>query len=186
MNDRFQVDRFLLNQKALALTSQYWVLNEQEQPLFFLKQKFLTFLPEVEVFESDTAPYPVMTIKREKWLELLPSFTFRDQNGHVLGSLKKKFSMMRSVWEIRDASGLAAGRAEQDSESMMWSMMNRNAGREYSNFEIYFAGARVGVFNRKFSLFDKYVMDLTADPGKALDRRIALGIAIVLDIGERR
>jgi len=30
------------------------------------------------------------------------------------------------------------------------------------------------------------VLDLSADPGRALDRRIALALAIMLDTGERR
>ena len=44
----------------------------------------------------------------------------------------------------------------------------------------------VGEFNRKFTLLDRYVLDLSADPGRALDRRIALALAIMLDTGERR
>ena len=47
-------------------------------------------------------------------------------------------------------------------------------------------GALVGTFNRKFTLLDRYVLDLTGDPGRMLDRRIALALGVMLDTGERR
>lgn len=32
----------------------------------------------------------------------------------------------------------------------------------------------LGAFNRRFTLFDRYVPDMTADPGKRIDRRVAV------------
>ncbi|MGH9389024.1 MAG: hypothetical protein ACRD1Z_05360, partial [Vicinamibacteria bacterium] len=47
-------------------------------------------------------------------------------------------------------------------------------------------GQVVGEFNRKFTLLDRYVLDLTKDSGRALDRRVALAMGVMLDTGERR
>ena len=47
-------------------------------------------------------------------------------------------------------------------------------------------GAVLGEFNRKFTLLDRYVLDLTADPERLLDRRVALALGVMLDTGERR
>jgi hypothetical protein len=44
----------------------------------------------------------------------------------------------------------------------------------------------VGEFNRKLTILDRYVLDLRADTGKGLDRRIALALGVMLDTGERR
>ena len=44
----------------------------------------------------------------------------------------------------------------------------------------------IGEFNRKFTLLDRYVLDLTRDPGITLDRRVALALGGMLDTGERR
>lgn len=44
----------------------------------------------------------------------------------------------------------------------------------------------IGEFNRKFTLFDKYVLDLSADRAHELDRRLGVALAILLDTGERR
>jgi len=40
--------------------------------------------------------------------------------------------------------------------------------------------------NRKFTILDRYVLDLTVDKEHRLDRRIALALGILLDTGERR
>jgi hypothetical protein len=44
----------------------------------------------------------------------------------------------------------------------------------------------LGELNRKFTLFDKYVLDLTHDPQRTLDRRVALALGVMLDTGEGR
>jgi hypothetical protein len=44
----------------------------------------------------------------------------------------------------------------------------------------------IGEFNRKFTLFDRYVLDMSADREHLIDRRVALALGIMLDSGERR
>ena len=43
-----------------------------------------------------------------------------------------------------------------------------------------------GEFNRKFTLLDRYVLDLSADTARTFDRRVAVALGIMLDTGERR
>jgi hypothetical protein len=47
-------------------------------------------------------------------------------------------------------------------------------------------GLVLGEFNRKFTLFDRYVLDLSLDPTRSLDRRVAVALGVMLDTGERR
>ena len=44
----------------------------------------------------------------------------------------------------------------------------------------------VGEFNRKFTILDRYALDLKADAARTLDRRVALALGVMLDTGERR
>jgi hypothetical protein len=44
----------------------------------------------------------------------------------------------------------------------------------------------LGEFNRKFTLLDRYVLDLSRDRSNYLDRRIAIALGVMLDTGERR
>ena len=44
----------------------------------------------------------------------------------------------------------------------------------------------IGRFNRKFTLRDRYVLDVSEDPTALLDRRVAVALGVILDTGERR
>ena len=48
------------------------------------------------------------------------------------------------------------------------------------------SGTLIGNFDRKFTLLDRYVLDLSGDPQRTLDRRVALALGVMLDTGERR
>ncbi|WP_279384179.1 hypothetical protein [Geotalea toluenoxydans] len=42
------------------------------------------------------------------------------------------------------------------------------------------------MFNRSFTILDRYVLDMTQDNGQRIDRRLALAMGVLLDTGERR
>lgn len=45
---------------------------------------------------------------------------------------------------------------------------------------------KIGAFRRKFELFDNYKLDMTSDPDFLMNRACAIGIAVLLDTGEKR
>jgi hypothetical protein len=47
-------------------------------------------------------------------------------------------------------------------------------------------GATLGEFIRRYTVGDKYMMDLSSDLSRSLDRSIALGLAVLLDNLESR
>ena len=54
------------------------------------------------------------------------------------------------------------------------------------NFDILVNGQVAGTMNRKFQLRDRYVLDLTADHERRIDRRLAIALAIGLDALQNR
>jgi uncharacterized protein YxjI len=54
------------------------------------------------------------------------------------------------------------------------------------NFDILAGEQVIGRMDRKFQLRDRYVLDLAGDPDKALDRRLAIALAIGLDTLQNR
>jgi hypothetical protein len=44
----------------------------------------------------------------------------------------------------------------------------------------------IGRIDRKFQLRDRYVLDLTGDPEKRIDRRLAIALAVGLDTLQNR
>lgn len=45
---------------------------------------------------------------------------------------------------------------------------------------------KIGAFRRKFELFDNYKLDMSDDPEFLMNRACAIGIAVLLDTGEKR
>ena len=54
------------------------------------------------------------------------------------------------------------------------------------NFDILSGGRVIGRMDRKFQLRDRYVLDLSGDPDKVLDRRLAIALAVGLDTLQNR
>jgi uncharacterized protein YxjI len=54
------------------------------------------------------------------------------------------------------------------------------------NFDILAGEQVIGRMDRKFQLRDRYVLDLSGDTDKTLDRRLAIALAIGLDTLQNR
>lgn len=60
-------------------------------------------------------------------------------------------------------------------------------GLLHTDFMVYSPGGQVlGEFNRRMTLRDRYVLDMTQDSLRSLDRRVALALGVMLDTGENR
>jgi uncharacterized protein YxjI len=54
------------------------------------------------------------------------------------------------------------------------------------NFEILVDGNVVGSMNRKFKVRDQYVLDLSGDRERTIDRRLGIALAVGLDTLQNR
>jgi uncharacterized protein YxjI len=54
------------------------------------------------------------------------------------------------------------------------------------NFDLMMDGGVIGHMNRKFQLRDRYVLDLSGDADRKLDRRLGIALAIGLDTLQNR
>lgn len=142
---------------------------------------------------------------QEKVLEILQDqkFTFRmatytvlDPNGEPLGRFRKDYlaNILRKRWDGFDFANQPICIVRED--SIILSIMRRFLGSFYgllrTNFIILPVSAEkseheiLGEFNRKFTIRDRYVLDLTHDRGRSLDRRMAIAIGVLLDTAEKR
>jgi Uncharacterized conserved protein len=119
------------------------------------------------------------------------TFTILDAEGVVVAQLRKNylFNFFRRKWEVLSPGGTVEWVARED--SIIISLARRivpymNLLR--TNFVFQRAGNDrvIGEFKRKFTILDRYVLDLTADPARAFDRRVAVALGVMLDTGERR
>ncbi len=100
-------------------------------------------------------------------------------------------SIFRRSWEVMTPDGRQICLLKEDSLglSLLRRYLGPLLGLLRTNFDFYIGNDRktkVGEFNRKFTLRDRYLLDLRWDTAKLIDRRVALASAILLDTAEGR
>jgi uncharacterized protein YxjI len=115
------------------------------------------------------------------------TYTVRDPEGRPLAVLGKNLftDILRKRWTCDAAGGQRLCVAK---EAIGHAIVSRLLGKLFPmNFVFHLPdGAVAGQFNRRFTLLERYVLDLSADGARRLDRRLALALGIMLDTGERR
>ena len=145
----------------------------------------------VYVFADDTRAQLHMAIVQErKFILLTAPYTLVDGAGNEISRFEKNYlyNIVRKRWRAFAPDGTQVADAWED--SIPKSLARRVVGPLYgllrTNFILTRQGQRLGEFNRKFTLFDRYVLDLRADPGRTLERRVAVAMGLLLDTGESR
>ncbi len=139
--------------------------------------------------------------KRERLLDILQdkkfqpitmTYTVRDARARPIARLGKNwlFNVVRKRWYVWAPDGRLLFLAKED--SVILSLLRRFLGPLFgllrTNFIFLPADTEdvIGEFKRKFTILDRYVLDMTSDPQRLMDRRIALALGVMLDTGERR
>ena len=154
---------------------------------------FVLLVPKrhVTFYRDDTKTEKMLEIKQLNKIEFpYANFSILDRTGNIIGSFRKNvlFDYIRRRWQVNNSDGQELCMAKED--SIILSLLRRTGIPIFllmrTNF-IFLRGQEViGEFNRKLTLLDRYVLDLTADTRRVFDRRIALALGVMLDTGERR
>jgi hypothetical protein len=146
---------------------------------------------DVTVYRDETRAEPLLRIFQDKKMEFfVGTYTCATPDGQVLALLHKNYlsNILRKTWRCKDPDGTVRYVIRED--SILLSLLRRLLGPLFgllrTNFIICSGDQVIGEFNRKFTLFDRYVLDLSRDRSRTLDRRVALAIGVMLDTGERR
>jgi uncharacterized protein YxjI len=131
-------------------------------------------------------------LQDRKWQPITATYTVRDRAGRTVALLWKNYlyNIIRKRWYVKAPDGTTLYMAKED--SIILSLLRRLLGPLFGLLRTNFIIVRsdsddvVGEFNRKFTLLDRYVLDLKADRARTLDRRVALALGVMLDTGERR
>lgn len=137
----------------------------------------------------------LLEVKQDKKLQLIKAtFTVIDPEEGPIAMFSKNIftNILRKCWRCTAPDGTPVCCAYED--SIILALLRRFLGTMMGLLRTNFLlvegnepGGRVlGAFNRKFTLFDRYVLDLTPDSTRSLDRRVALALGVMLDTGERR
>jgi uncharacterized protein YxjI len=107
-SERYNFDKFLLNQKLFSVNSKYYVFSETEQPLFFIDRPLMKMKTELTFYENDSKTRPLLKLNADSmWSFINHSMTLTDENQQVIAVFKRQgwYSMLRRTWKIYDATG---------------------------------------------------------------------------------
>jgi hypothetical protein len=149
-------------------------------------------LRHVTVYRDDSRRETLLRVLQDQRLAVLVrTYTVVTASGEPLARLSKSYlhNVLRKRWEVEIPPGHLVALAVEDSVvlSLLRRVLGTLLGLLRTNFLITAVdGTVLGELNRKLTIFDRYVLDLKADPGRQLDRRVALALGVMLDSGERR
>ncbi len=143
----------------------------------------------VHFYRDDSKNELLLEILQDQKLAFLThTFTVNEPSGRTIARLRKNIltDLFRKKWSCATPDGRPLWEAKED--SVLLAIVRRFFTRLVPLCFIFClpGGQVVGEFNRKFTLLDRYVLDLTRDSARALDRRVAVAMGVMLDTGERR
>jgi uncharacterized protein YxjI len=132
----------------------------------------------------------LLIVRQDQTATLLEhTYTVAEPSGQALAQLRKNIfsALYRTRWVCDAPDGRRLAVAIED--SLLSALIRRYVIRVTPMNFVFWIGETdqvVGRFNRKFTLLDRYVLDVSEDVAALLDRRVALALGVILDTGERR
>jgi len=147
----------------------------------------------VTIYRDESRRETLLRVIQDQRVAFLTrTYTVVTAAGETLAVLRKTYlhNIVRKRWYVTAPGGAPLAMAIED--SIVLSLLRRVIGPLLGFLRTNFVLVRgpdaeiFGEFNRKFTLLDRYVLDLSADSARAFDRRVAVALGVMLDTGERR
>jgi uncharacterized protein YxjI len=203
MNDEaFGYDRYLVDQLVRPIANLYRVTplavgeTPAGGPVAFVRQKKLAIKEDIRFYVDESESQQLFRIKARALLDTGGSrYDVTAADGTAIGVLHHQFgkSLLRSTWALQDPAGNEVALARE--RNPVTAVLRRaidfvgDFGALVPipyNFDILAGEQVIGKMDRKFQLRDRYVLDLSGDTAKVLDRRLAVALAIGLDTLQNR
>jgi len=199
--DRFAHDRFVIEQLIRPMVNLYQVtpLAAGEMPvggpIAFVRQKRMAIKEDIRFYADEQETEELFRIKARSIFDIGSArYDVADAQGTPIGVLEHVFgkSLLRSTWRVTDADGGEVMMARERSVPMAIARRivdfvpyGELVPIPY-NFDLVMDGKVIGHMNRKFQIRDRYVLDLSGDHDRRLDRRMAIALAVGLDALQNR
>ena len=198
----FDYDRYRVDQVIRPIANLYRVTplaageTPAGGPIAFVRQKKLAIKEHIKFFADEGETQEIFHIQARTMFDTGGSkYDVVDPQEGTIGLLEHLFkqSLLRSTWRISNSAGEEVAVARERSQVMAILRRVVDFVPEYGglipipyNFDILAGEQPIGRMDRKFKLRDQYVLDLSADTGRSLDRRLAIALAIGLDTLQNR
>jgi uncharacterized protein YxjI len=199
--DAFAHDRFLIEQLVRPMINLYQVTplavgeTPAGGPVAYVRQKRMAIKEDIRFFADEEETQEAFRIKARSIFDIGSArYDVADAHGAPIGVLEHVFgkSLIRSTWRVTDADGGEVMTAQERSVPMAIARRivdfvpyGELVPIPY-NFDLLMDGRVIGHMNRKLQLRDRYVLDLTGDHERSLDRRLGIALAVGLDTLQNR
>jgi len=198
----FDYDRYLVDQLFRPIANLYRVTplaageTPAGGPVAYVRQKKLAIKENIRFFADENETQELFHIQAQSWLDTGGSrYDVVDAQNGKIGLLHHVFgkSLLRSTWSVSNAVDEEVAVARERSQAMAILRRVIDFVPDYGglipipyNFDILAGDRVIGTMNRKFQVRDRYVLDLSGDTDRALDRRLAIALAVGLDTLQNR
>jgi uncharacterized protein YxjI len=192
-------DVFELRQRFRMVINQYEFTLPDGQPVCFVEQARFKFKEDIRFYTDDSKRVELMRFKARQRFDPAARYDVTDDHGAQIGQIQKVFgkSLLRSTYRLYDASG--GETATVTEKSLPVALIRRFIGlvpfiggfTDWLPIPYHFDFVRgdtvLGTHRRQaFKFRDTYTLDFTRDPGRTLDRRLVLAMAVGLDALQAR
>jgi hypothetical protein len=198
----FDYDRYLVDQVIRPVANLYRVTplaigeTPAGPPVAYVRQKKLAIKEDIRFYADEDESQELFRVKARSMLDMGGSRYDVFVGEERIGMLQHKFreSLLRSTWHIGGPDEQEVGLARESSTGVgiarrlvdFVPYVGEFVPIPY-NFEIVINGAVVGRLNRRFlRVRDQYVLDLSGDRERTIDRRVAVALAVGLDALQNR
>ncbi|MGH8906686.1 MAG: hypothetical protein ACRD0K_09255 [Egibacteraceae bacterium] len=191
------VDRFFVQQRFAPLVNLYRISavapdgRSEGQPLAYVRQKRMKIREQIDFFADEAQRVPLLRLKARKVFEFRGRSEVQLPDGQVIGQFQKVFgvSLLRSAWQVLDADGEVVATARESSMAMallrrLWDFVPLIENIPFKppfHFDVFVGDRHVGRYTRLLAFRDRYLMDLSGDTERVIDRRVAMAFCIALD-----
>jgi uncharacterized protein YxjI len=194
-------DRFRVDQLVRPMANLYRVTplaageTPAGPPVAYVRQRKLAIKEDIRFYADEEEKQEVFRLKARSVLDIGSSRYDIFAGDEKIGFLWHKFkeSLLRTTWHLGagDETEVAIARERSQVGALLRRAIDfvPDVGGFVPipyNFDFLIEGRTVGTMNRKFKLRDQYVVDLSGDTERRIDRRVAIALAIALDALQNR
>jgi len=196
-----QIDRFLIEQLVRPIVNLYRITplaageTPAGPPVAFVRQKRMAFREDIRFFADESESQELFRIKARRVIDIGGRYDVHDAAGQPIGVLEHQFrkSLIRTHWRILTPADEEVAVAQEKNAfiALARRVVDFVPYGEWVpipyDFHIHSGEREVGHFTRKFlSVRDRYVLDLSGDAERRVDRPLAIALGIALDALQNR
>ena len=192
------LDQLFVQQKFAAIANRYLISTvgpdgkSAGELLAYVEQKRMKIREQIDFVTDETKQVPLLRLQARKVFEFRGVTDVLIPSGQVIGTFQKNFgrSLVRSAWTILAPGGQPVATAHESSLFLalfrrIWAVLPYVGDVPFFlpfHFHLFLPDGRpIGGYRRIAALRDRYVLDLSGDPQRLLDRRLALAFTVALD-----